>query len=230
VDRPSRLARSLPHPRLHRPADFLFVERGRRLSASRLRHGLDTAAVAAGLRTRDDRPLHPTPHRLRHTYAATLINAGMSPRALMALLGHVSTETTEMTLRYASLAAPTLRAAYEDAMNKAHTRLALPIAPVVPDHVRWLHSEMFKSRLGAGYCSRHQAAGPCPHANICEQCDSFITTPDFIPALKAQLADLAALRVDADERGWHTESVRHSHVIESIERHMRRHAKPAARG
>ena len=36
----------------------------------------------------------------------------------MALLGHV---TTEMTLRYASLAAPTLRAAYEAAMGKART-------------------------------------------------------------------------------------------------------------
>lgn len=223
--------RALPHPRLHRPADFLFVERGRRLSAYRLRRGLDTAAAAAGLRGPDDRPLHPTPHQLRHTYATTLINAGMSLQALMALLGHVS---TEMTLRYASLAAPTLRAAYEDAMNKARTRLALPIAPVgtpiVPDHVRWLHSEMIKTRLGNGYCSRHQAAGPCPHANICEQYDSFITTPDFIPALQAQLADLAALRVDADERGWRTESVRHSRVIESIERHLRRHAKPAARG
>jgi hypothetical protein len=38
--------------------------------------------------------------------------------------------TTEMTLRYASLAAPTIRVAYEEAMNKARNRLALTISPV----------------------------------------------------------------------------------------------------
>ena len=60
--------RALPHPRHGRPADFLFTERGRRLSAYRLRHGLDDAAAAAGLRGRDSQPLHVTPHQLRHTY------------------------------------------------------------------------------------------------------------------------------------------------------------------
>jgi hypothetical protein len=40
----------------------------------------------------------------------------MSLQALMALLGHVS---TEMTLRYAALAAPAIRNAYEEAMGKA---------------------------------------------------------------------------------------------------------------
>ena len=152
--------RALPHPRMmQRPADFLFVERGRRPTAYRLRHGLDDAAAAAGLLGRDRKPLHVTPHQLRHTYATSLINAGMSLQALMALLGHVS---TEMTLRYASLAAPTLRAAYEDAMNKARTRLTLTIAPVgkplVPDRVAWLRGEMLKTRVAHGYCSRQLAA------------------------------------------------------------------------
>ena len=44
--------RALPHPRHGQPADFLFVERGRRLSAYRLRHGsmtpLRPRACAAG--------------------------------------------------------------------------------------------------------------------------------------------------------------------------------------
>jgi integrase len=80
--------RALPHPRLNRPADFLFTQRGRRLTAYRLRHGLDDAAAAAGLRGRDGQALHVTPHQLRHTYATSLVNAGMSLQALMALLGH----------------------------------------------------------------------------------------------------------------------------------------------
>jgi hypothetical protein len=55
--------RALPRPRLSRPADFLFTERGKRPTAWRLRHGLDDAARAAGLRGRDGQALHPTPTR-----------------------------------------------------------------------------------------------------------------------------------------------------------------------
>lgn len=58
--------RALVHPRHGQPADFLFVERGRRLSAYRLRRGLDDAA--AGLRGHGDAALRVTPHQLRHTY------------------------------------------------------------------------------------------------------------------------------------------------------------------
>jgi site-specific recombinase XerD len=222
--------RALPHPRLQRPADFLFVERGRRLSADRLRQGLDHAAAAAGLPGRDGQPRHVTPHQLRHSYATSLINAGMSLQALMALLGHVS---TEMTLRYAALAAPTIRAAYEEAMGKARTRLTLTIAPVgkpiVPDRIAWLREEMLKTRVAHGYCSRQLTAEACPYANICEQCDNFVSAPEFIPALQAQLADATALRDDAAERGWHTEVARHSRVIASIERHLTRLTRHAQR-
>ena len=223
--------RALPHPRLRRPADFLFTERGRRLSAYRLRHGLDDAAQGAGLRGRDGQALHPTPHQLRHTYATSLINAGMSLQALMALLGHVS---TEMTLRYASLASPAIRAAYEEAMSKARAKMMLPIAPVgqpiIPGRVSWLRAEMLKTRVAHGYCSRQLAAEACPYANICEQCDNYVTAPEFIPQLQDQLADTTALRDDAAERGWHTEVARHSRVIASIQGHLQRLTPDAETG
>jgi hypothetical protein len=128
----------------------------------------------------------------------SLVNAGMSLQALMALLGHVS---TEMTLRYASLAAPAIRTAYEEAMNKARARLVLPIAPVgqpiIPGRVEWLRAEMLKTRVAHGYCSRQIAADACPGANICEQCDNYVTATEFIPQLQAQLADITTLRDDA---------------------------------
>jgi site-specific recombinase XerD len=223
--------RALPHPRLSRPADFLFTERGRRLTAYRLRRGLDDAASGAGLRGHDGQTLHPTPHQLRHTYATSLANAGMSLQALMALLGHVS---TEMTLRYASLAAPAVRIAYEEAMNKARARLTLPIAPagqpIIPGRVEWLRTEMLKTRVAHGYCSRQLAAEACPYANICEQCDNYVTAPEFIPQLQAQLADITALRDDAAERGWHTEVARHSRVIASIHAHLQRLTRTAETG
>lgn len=215
--------RALPHPRQGRAADFLFVQRGRRLSAYRLRHGLDDAATAAGLRGPDGNTLHVTPHQLRHTYATSLVNAGMSLQALMALLGHV---TTEMTLRYASLAAPTIRVAYEEAMTKARNRLALTITPVgkpiVSSRIEWLREEMLKTRVAHGYCSRQLAAEACPYANICEQCDNFVTTTEFIPELQTQLADITALHDDAAERGWDTEVARHARVIASIKNHLNR--------
>ena len=159
----------------------------------------------------------------RHTYATSLINSGMSLQALMALLRHVS---TEMTLRYAALAAPAIRTAYEEAMSKARTRLTLAIAPagqpIIPGRIEWLHGEMLKTRVAHGYCSRQLTAEACPYANICEQCDNYVTAPEFIPQLQAQLADLTALRDDAAARGWHTEVARHSRVITSLQGHLKR--------
>jgi site-specific recombinase XerD len=214
--------RALPHPRYGRPADFLFVERGRRLSAYRLRKGLDDAAAAARLTGKDGAPLHPTPHALRHTYGTSLVNAGMSLQALMALMGHVS---AEMTLRYASLASPTVRAAYEAAIGKIKTNKLFVVPAgktVLPDRLEWLRSEMIKTRVAHGYCSRDLVAEACPYSNICEQCENFVTTPEFRPALQAQLADIVQLRDDAEARGWQSEVARHQRVIASIESHLRR--------
>ena len=81
------------------------------------------AAVAdAGLTDPPAQPLHVTLHQLRHTFGTSLVNAGMSLPALMALLGHV---TPEMTLRYAKVASPTIRDAYDTAMAKVRGRRPL---------------------------------------------------------------------------------------------------------
>lgn len=212
--------RPIPHPRTGRPTHFLFTEHGRRLGATRLRNGLLAAIIAAGLTDPTGAPLRITPHQLRHTYATELANAGMSLQALMALLGHV---TSEMTVRYAHLAPGTLNAAYADAV--AGLRPALPIAapirPIIPDKITWLNAEMIKTRLGTGYCTRHQAAGPCDYANICETCDSFTTGPEFTPALTSQLADTRALQADAEQRGWADEARRHQRTTTALEDHLR---------
>jgi hypothetical protein len=139
----------------------------------------------------------------------------------MALMGHVS---AEMTLRYASLASPTVRAAYEAAIGKVKTN-KLFVVPAgktaLPDRLEWLRSEMLKTRVAHGYCSRDLVADACPYSNICEQCENF-ATPEFQPALQAQLADIVQLRDDAQARGWESEVARHQRVIASIEGHLRR--------
>jgi hypothetical protein len=166
-----------------------------------------------------------TAHQLRHTYATAFANAGMSIQAIMALLGHT---TPEMTLRYATLASPTLRNAYQTAMGRMRPRLPLaPVGkPLLPDKVEWLNAEMLKTRLASGFCARELAADACPYANICETCDNFVTSDDFLPALRDQLNDLHALRQDADERGWEPEAARHQRVITSLESHVRRLETP----
>jgi Phage integrase family len=161
------------------------------------------------------------PHQLRHTYSTMLVNAGMSLPALMALLGHV---TPEMTLRYATLASPALRAAYDEAISKARPRLPLIVGgrPAVPAKVEWLRSEFLKTRVAHGYCTRHLAQEACPYANICEQCDNFVPAPEFAPALVDQLADVQALQADAEQRGWTSEVERHSRVIQRLQEHLGR--------
>jgi len=79
-----------------------------------------------------------------------------------------------------------------------------------------------KTRVAHGYCSRQLAAEACPYANICEQCDNFMPTTEFIPALQAQLADITQLRNDAERRGWADELERHSRVIARLEEHLAR--------
>ncbi len=216
--------RAIPHPRDGRPTEFLFLERGIRPTGWRLRQGLIRAVAAADLRGPTGDLLHITPHQLRHTFGTSLINGGMGLPTLMALMGHV---TPEMTLRYAKLASPTIRTAYQAAMEKIRDGQALPVAATapaaaVPDHVQWLHAEMVKTRLAAGYCARHQAAGACPYANICEQCDNFVPAPDDADILSAQLRDVRTLGHDAATRGWDGENARHSRVADNLESHLRR--------
>jgi integrase len=213
--------RPLPHPRTGALTDFLFTQHGRRLGYARLRNGLLAATASAGLRAPDGGALVVTPHQLRHTWATELANAGMSLQALMALLGHV---TPQMTIRYATLASPTLRAAYDEAMGKMRRQFTLtPVGkPLLPDKVGWLHSEMLKTRVAHGYCARHPAAGPCPYANICETCDNYITAPEFRAALTDQLADIQALKADAATRDWTDEVARHNRVAHALTDHLQR--------
>jgi len=215
--------RALAHPRHGRPTDFLFVIAGTRIGPNRIRRGIDDAINHAQLTDPAGRALHITPHQLRHTYATSLVNAGISLQALMALLGYVS---PQMTLRYAALANSTVRGAYDAAMTKLHQHRPLPLIvagrPVVPDRVAWLNSEMIKTRVAHGYCSRHLAAEACPYANICENCDNYQTSVEFLPQLQDQLADTQALHDDALERGWDSEVARHARLIASLQNHLNR--------
>ncbi len=147
----------------------------------------------------------------------------MSLQALMALLGHIKRVTPQMTIRYATLASPTLRTAYDRAMGKMRRQFTLMAGkPIIPDKVSWLNSEMLKTRVAHGYCSRHEVAGACPYANICETCDNFVTGPEFAHAIQAQLTDVQHLQADARARGWDGDAVRHARVASALTDHLHR--------
>jgi hypothetical protein len=109
-------------------------------------------------------------------------------------------------------------------MGKMRRQFTLTPAgkPIVPDKVSWLNSEMLKTRLAHGYCSRHQAAGACPYANICETCGNFVTGPEHADALRGQLADIGHLRAGASARGWDSEATRHGRVAKALTGHLQR--------
>jgi site-specific recombinase XerD len=86
-----------------------------------------------------------TTHQLRHTYATSLLNAGMSLVGLMKLLGHRS---VRMTLRYAALtqhsvqreyfaAISRVEQRYQDASKSAHPTEPDPQA-MLSDLARWV--------------------------------------------------------------------------------------------
>ncbi|AOS90862.1 integrase [Mycobacterium intracellulare subsp. chimaera] len=205
--------RPMIHPRTGAPADFLFTHHGKRLSQNAVREELNRAAHTAGLG-------HITPHQLRHTYATALINAGVSLQALMALLGHVS---TQMSLRYAHLFDHTVRTEYERALDlaKSHigplpaTAVHLPITDITG--TGWKDTPAIKSRLAGGYCLRAPAQGSCPYANICEHCPSFHTDSTHLAVLAAQRIDAQDLATDAEKRGWIDEADRHHKLVSRLD-------------
>jgi len=68
-----------------------------------------------------------TSHRLRHTYATTMLAAGVSLPVLMKLLGH---RCHRMTLRYAAVTIETVTTEYVDAIDTIEQRynLRAPVA------------------------------------------------------------------------------------------------------
>src|SRR5215211_1210599 len=108
--------------------------------------------------------------------------------------------------------APPMRPPWPRSTAAGHSR-------AVPSKIDWLHSEMLKTRVAHGYCSRDPIAGACAYANICEQCDNFVPDPERRDLIAEQLADITTLRADAEQRGWTSETARHERVADALQHH-----------
>lgn len=88
------------------------------ISYSGMRTAIGRACKKAGIP-------HYAIHQLRHTFATSLLNAGVSLPALQKLLGH---KTIHMTLRYAEIMPITVRTQFFAAINKAIEQYDIPVA------------------------------------------------------------------------------------------------------
>jgi site-specific recombinase XerD len=107
------------------PPEFLLPRpKGRHVLCAQLRQALAQAATQAGI------VAHVVPHQLRHTYATSMLRAGVSLPALMKLLGH---RTANMTLRYVEITQPDLQREFHLARSRPRHLVPLPAAMPVTD-------------------------------------------------------------------------------------------------
>lgn len=102
------------------PAQFLLPRpKGREVLCQHLRAKLCEVAAASGITA------HIVPHQLRHTFATSLLRAGVSLPALMKLLGH---KTANMTLRYVEITQQDLQREFHLATKNPRHLIPLPVA------------------------------------------------------------------------------------------------------
>jgi site-specific recombinase XerD len=126
------------------PADSQWLvqgARGRSVSQQTYQRMLLTQASGLPL------PEALTTHRLRHTFATSLMNGGMSLLGIMKLLGH---RDQRMTQRYTQIADETVGREYFEALTRISERYELPSAvdqqqpadvdpaTLIQDAIRWI--------------------------------------------------------------------------------------------
>jgi site-specific recombinase XerD len=100
--------------------EFLLPRpKGRTVLCNDLRAALRQAAQTAGIEA------DVVPHQLRHTYATSMLRAGVSLPALMKLLGH---RTANMTLRYVEITQKDLQREFRFAQQQSRHRVPIPPA------------------------------------------------------------------------------------------------------
>jgi integrase len=107
--------------------EFLLPRpKGRGVLCEQLRAVLSDAATQAGITA------HIVPHQLRHTYATSMLRAGVSLPALMKLLGH---RTANMTLHYVEITQKDLQREFHLARQTPRHLIPLPasLTPADPD-------------------------------------------------------------------------------------------------
>jgi integrase len=142
-----------------------------------------------GLHDSHGRPLlYSRSHRLRHTKATTLLNAGAPIHVVQRYLGHTS---PEMTMRYAATLASTAEREF-----LALAKIGRDGREIGMDRRDMLDLVQLDRRtdriLPNGYCLLPPTRS-CDKGNACHGCDHFATDRTFLPDIRRQLAETEAL-------------------------------------
>ncbi len=89
----------------------------------------------------------------------------------------------------------------------------------------WLKSNFFKTELELGHCLRLPQEGPC-ECDLYLSCAKFVTTPEYVPRLRARRRRELELVEDAISNGWEREAERHRCTIRRIEQLLAELGKP----
>jgi integrase len=144
---------------------------------------------AIGLRDSAGQPLsYSHSHRLRHTKATTLLNAGAPIHVVQRYLGHRS---PEMTMRYAATLASTAEREFLAMVKIGRDGRAADMDR--RDMLDLLQLDRRTDRvLPNGYCLLPPARS-CDKGNACHGCDHFATDRTYLPEIRRQLTETEQL-------------------------------------
>jgi integrase len=146
-------------------------------------------SLTLGLREADGQLLlYSRSHRLRHTKATTLLNAGAPVHVVQRYLGHLS---PEMTMRYAATLASTAEREF-----LATVKIGRDGREISMDRRDMLDQMQLDRRtdriLPNGYCLLPPVRS-CDKGNACHGCDHFATDKTYLPEIRRQLAETEQL-------------------------------------
>lgn len=142
-------------------------------------------SLALGLRDGDGQLLsYSRSHRLRHTKATTLLNAGAPVHVVQRYLGHLS---PEMTMRYAATLASTAEREFLATVKIG--RDGREIGMDRRDMLDLIQLDQRTDRiLPNGYCLLPPTRS-CDKGNACHGCDHFATDRSYLPEIRRQLTE-----------------------------------------
>ena len=197
---------------------YLFLRRGRPMSAFYLfNYSLRDACKAAGLVDADGRATV-TAHRYRHTVGTQLAERGAKLHTIMSVLGH---ESPHMSMIYARISDAEVLRDYRSVLEPGAViagagAAAIRAGVLSAEAVDWLRSNFLKTELELGHCLRLPSEGPC-ECDLYLSCARFVTTPAYAPRLRERHRLELSLADDARNRAWPREVERHCGIARRTE-------------
>ena len=205
------------------------------LTVHTLRKRMHAWLAAGEVRDAHGRPVKVTPHQFRHTLATRMINNEIPVTVIRRLLDHSSTAMTDV---YARISDETLKREFEKFNKRVNIHGELiPIDPAgLINEAAWMKERLARAKqtLPNGYCGLPLQQS-CPHPNACLTCGHFLTTEEFLPIHRDQLAETERLieqaKLEGSERKREmNENVRLNlvRIIEGLESINDNHGEEAA--